>query len=50
MFLMWSQNGSLREGHFALLTRQVRAEFKLALKHCRINEKQLRADAMSRKL
>ena len=32
-----------------MLMKQARAQFKLALRHCRQNEKQLRADAMSRK-
>ena len=48
MFLLWKNNGSQREGPLAMQMRQARAQFKLALRHCRLNEKQLRADAMSR--
>ena len=50
MFLLWKNNGSQREGPLALQMRQARAQFKFALRHCRQNEKQLRADAMSRNL
>ena len=50
VFLIWRQNGSPREGQLAMLMRQARAQFKLALRHCRINEAQMRADALSAKL
>lgn len=49
-FLIWRQNGSPREGHLALLMRQTRAQFKLALRHCKWNEDQMRANALSAKL
>lgn len=50
MFLIWKNNGSQREGPLALQMRQARAQFKFALRQCRLNEKQLRAEAMSRNM
>lgn len=49
-FLWWRENGSPREGPIALLMRRARSHFKLALKQCRINEDQLRADGFSANL
>ena len=48
-FLHWRDYGSPREGPLALEMRRTRSRFKLALRNCRSNEAQLRADALSNK-
>ena len=49
-FLAWKNANSPREGDLARDMRQKRALFKLALKRCKVNESQMRADALARKL
>ena len=49
-FLQWRENGSPREGLLALMMRRSRSRFKLALRNCRSNEAQLRADGLSNNL
>ena len=46
-FLIWREAGSPRAGPIALLMRRSRAHFKIALRQCRANEAQLRADGFS---
>ena len=48
-FIHWREQGSPREGPLALQMRRTRSRFKLALRNCRSNEAQLRADALSNK-
>ena len=45
-FLTWRIEGSPREGPAALYMRQTRARFKMALRWCRQQERQLRARAL----
>ena len=49
-FLLWRENGSPRNGPLAFLMRRTRAHFKRALRLCRANEAQNRADALSANL
>ena len=49
-FLIWRESGSPRDGPLAMLMRRARAHFKLALRQCRANEAQLRADGFSASL
>ena len=47
IYSIWRENGSPRHGFLAQMMRRTRAHFKLALRFCRANEAQLRADAFS---
>ena len=49
-FLLWRNHSSPREGNIAQLMRSTRAQFKFALRECRANEAQIRAEALSQKL
>jgi len=50
LFLMWQSNGSPRYGFYFNHMKTSRAQFKLALRQCRINEDRLVADSLAKKL
>ena len=49
-FKLWKSSGSPRFGQLACAMRKSRADFKYALRQCRLRENEMRAEALSRKL
>ena len=49
-FLTWRQEGSPRLGFYANRMRSSRTRFELALKKSKQNEKEIRAEAMAKKV
>ena len=49
-FKLWKYGGSPRFGPLACTMRRSRADFKYALRQCRLHEEEMRAEALSNKL